>query len=135
MFPFQITLVGSLVFGLVHLLLATHDGPFDRRDWFGLAAGLAGLMCSGVAVSMVIAVGVSMLLARGWRMALVHTVPLAAVYMVWFVAIGHVGYNGYRAGPGQVVSFVRTISSPRSSTRWGTGGRQLSCSASCSSSD
>jgi len=38
--PFQITLVGSLVFGLVHLLLATHDGPLDRRDWFGLAAGL-----------------------------------------------------------------------------------------------
>ena len=26
-FPFQMTLVGSLVFGLVHLLLATHDGP------------------------------------------------------------------------------------------------------------
>ena len=107
--PFQITLVGSLVFGLVHLLLATHDGPLDRRDWFGLAAGLAGLMCSGVGVSMVVAVGFAVLLARGWRLALLHTVPLAAVYLLWYRWIGHVGYNGYRARPGQVVSFVRSL--------------------------
>ena len=36
---FQITFVGALVFGLVQLLLADHDGPIDRRDWFGLLAG------------------------------------------------------------------------------------------------
>ncbi len=108
-FPFQITLVGALVFGLAHLMLANHDGPFDRRDLFGLAAGCAGLMCSGVAVSMVIAVGVSMLLARGWRMALVHTAPLAAIYMTWFLTIGHVGYDNYHATPGQIASFIRNI--------------------------
>lgn len=107
--PFQITLVGSLVFGLVHLLLATHEGPLDRRDYYGLAAGLAGLMCSGVGVSMVVAVGFAVLLARGWRLALLHTVPLAASYLLWYTWIGHVGYNGYRAKPGQVVSFVRTL--------------------------
>ena len=100
--PFQMTLVGSLVFGFVHLLLATHDGPLDRRDYWGLAAGLAALMCSGVGVSMVIAVGAAVLLARGWRLALLHTVPLAAAYAVWYAWIGHVGYNGYRAGPGQI---------------------------------
>ena len=108
-FPFQMTLVGSLVFGLVHLMLANHDGPFDRRDLLGLAAGLAGMMCSGVAVSMVIAVGVAMLLVRGWRIALLHTAPLAAIYMVWYVAIGHVGYDGYRAGPGDIASFVQNL--------------------------
>ena len=45
---FQIGFVGSLVFGLAHLLLIDHDGGFDRRDALGLAFGLAGLMCSGV---------------------------------------------------------------------------------------
>lgn len=108
-FPFQITLVGALVFGLAHLMLANHDGPFDRRDIYGLAAGCAGLMCSGVAVSMVIAVGVSMLLTRGWRMALAHSAPLAAIYMTWFLTIGHVGYDNYHATPGQIASFIRNI--------------------------
>ena len=107
--PFQMTLVGALVFGLVYLLLATHDGPFDRRDVFGWLAGLASIMCSGVGVSMVIAVGLAVLLMRGWRLALVHTVPFAALYVVWYAWVGHVGYDGYHAGPGQVVSFVRTF--------------------------
>jgi hypothetical protein len=107
--PFQMTLVGSLIFGFVHLLLATHDGPLDRRDVWGLAAGLCGLMCSGIGVSMVIAVGAAVLLARGWRLALLHTVPLAAAYVVWYASIGHVGYNGYRAGPGQILGFLRTF--------------------------
>ena len=64
--PFQMTLVGSLVFGLVQLLLATRDRPdmraVDRRDYYALAAGAAALMCSGVGVSMVVAVGVAVLL-------------------------------------------------------------------------
>lgn len=80
---FQITFVGSLVFGLVQLLLADHDGPIDRRDWFGLLAGLAGLMCSGVAITMTIIVGLAMLLRRGPRVALLHTAPLAAAYAIW----------------------------------------------------
>ncbi|MDQ1458717.1 MAG: hypothetical protein QOI08_201 [Actinomycetota bacterium] len=80
---FQITFVGSLAFGLVHLLLADHDGPIDRRDLLGLLAGLAALMCSGVAISMTITVGFAMLLRRGWRVALFHTVPLGAIYLLW----------------------------------------------------
>ena len=80
---FQITFVGSLVFGLVQLLLADHDGPFNRRDWLGLLAGLAGLMCSGVGVAMAVIVGIAVLLRRGWRVALLHTVPLAAAYVIW----------------------------------------------------
>ena len=91
--PFQICFTGALAFGLAHLLLADHDGPFDRRDAFGLGAGLLGLMCSGVGVTMVGVVGVTVLLRRGWRLALVHTAPLAAVYLVWLVTIGHDGYG------------------------------------------
>ena len=80
---FQIGLVGSLVFGLTHLLLADHDGPLDRRDAVGLGAGFAGLLCSGVAVPMTIVVGITMLLRRGWRIALLHTAPLGIVYSLW----------------------------------------------------
>ena len=67
LWAFQVTFTGALVLGLVHLLLADHDGPLDRRDWLGLAAGFLGLMCSGVAVTMVFVVGVAALLRRGWR--------------------------------------------------------------------
>jgi hypothetical protein len=80
---FQITFVGSLVFGLAQLLLADHDGPVDHRDWLALLAGLAGLMCSGVGVTMVIIVGMAMLLRRGWRIALLQTVPLGVAYAIW----------------------------------------------------
>ena len=76
LWAFQITFTGALVFGLMHLLLADHDGPIDRRDWLGLGAGLLGLMCSGVAVTMVIVVGIATLLRRSWRVAALHTVPL-----------------------------------------------------------
>jgi len=111
--PFQMTLVGSLVFGLIQLLGATHDRSdvrsVDRRDWYALAAGCAALMCSGVGVSMVIAVGVAVLCSRGWHLALLHTVPLAAVYFAWYAAIGHSGFTGYHANVGQVLRFVRTF--------------------------
>ena len=40
--PFQMTLVGSLVFGLVHLLLATHDGDRWRPARLARARGRAG---------------------------------------------------------------------------------------------
>lgn len=78
---------GSLVFGLVHLLLADHDGPVDRRDWLGLCAGFAGLLCSGVAVTMTIVVGVAVLLRRGWRLALLHAAPLGLLYALWWFTI------------------------------------------------
>jgi hypothetical protein len=80
---FQITFVGALLFGLVQLLLADHEGGWDRRDWLGLLAGLAGLMCSGISVAMAIVVGIAMLLKRGWRVALLHTAPLALAYGIW----------------------------------------------------
>jgi hypothetical protein len=83
---FQITFVGALVFGLVQLLLADHDGPLEGRDWIGLLAGLAALMCSGVGITMVVVVGAAVLLRRGlagWRAALFHTAPLAGAYLLW----------------------------------------------------
>ena len=85
LWAFQIAFTGALVLGLAHLLLADHDGPVDRRDWLGLAAGFLALLCSGVAVTMVAVVGLATLLRRGWRIAALHTVPLGAVYAAWWL--------------------------------------------------
>ncbi|MCU1464222.1 MAG: hypothetical protein JWM72_150 [Actinomycetia bacterium] len=85
---FQVTMVGSLVFGLVHLILADHDGGIDRRDVAGMVCGLFGLMCSGVGVPLVIGVGLATLLRRGWRVAALHVIPLGLVYLIWWEAIG-----------------------------------------------
>jgi len=76
---------GVLVFSLVHLLLADHEGEVDWRDGVGLLAGLLALMCSGLAVTTTIMVGLAMLLRRGWRIALLHTVPLGIIYVIWSV--------------------------------------------------
>jgi hypothetical protein len=93
LWAFQIAFAGALVLGLVHLVLADHDGPLDRRDWFGIAAGFLALLCSGVAVTMVGVVGLATLLRRGWRVAAVHTVPLAAVYGAWWLAASRGKYS------------------------------------------
>ncbi|MGO9874254.1 MAG: hypothetical protein ACLPVY_10685 [Acidimicrobiia bacterium] len=86
----SITFVGFAVpLGLTQLLLADHDGPRNRRDWFGLAAGLAAVLCSSVALAMVFVVGVAMMFKRGWRIALFHVLPPTIAFSVWFAAIGH----------------------------------------------
>jgi hypothetical protein len=97
-----------LAFGLVYLLAAGHDGPWDRRDLFGLLAGLASLMCSGVGVTMVLVVAVAVGIRRGWRMATAHALPLTAVYLIWFAWIGHVGYPP-AATPGQTLHFALAV--------------------------
>lgn len=85
LWAFQIAFTGPLVLGLAQALLADHDGPLSRRDWLGLVAGFAALLCSGVAVTMIGVVGLAVLIRRGWRAAAFHTVPLAAVYAAWWL--------------------------------------------------
>lgn len=80
---FQITFTGALVLGLTQLLLADHDGPLDRRDAFGLVAGLGSVLCSDVALVMIAAVGIALILARRWRAAALHVVPLAVIFAGW----------------------------------------------------
>jgi hypothetical protein len=86
----SITFVGFAVpLGLAQLLLADHDGPLDRRDWFGLAAGLTAILCSSVTIPMVLVVGVVVLVKRGWRIACFHVLPPAIAFSVWYAAAGH----------------------------------------------
>ena len=85
---FQVSFTGSLAYGLAHLLLADHEGGFDRRDALGVAFGVAALMSSGVGVSMALVVGLAVLIRRGWKLALAHTAPLGLLYVAWS-AVGH----------------------------------------------
>jgi hypothetical protein len=111
----QIGAEASLVFGFVHLLLADHDGPVNRRDWLGLLAGLAGLLSSAVALTMTPVVALATLVRRGWRVALLHTAPLAVLYVAWFLAFRNrrtalgQGYPEHDVGgPAQLIRFVLT---------------------------
>lgn len=104
---FQIGFNGSLAFGLTQLLLADHDGKIERRDYLGLAAGTAGLMCSGIALTMVAVVGIAVRFRRGWRVASFHVVPLVAIFATWYAVIGHRG--GQRSYRGSVVQDARFV--------------------------
>lgn len=104
--PFQVCFTAALMFGLLQLLLADHDGPFDRRDWLGIGAGLFGLMSSGVGVAMIVIVGISVCLRRGWRIAMLHIVPAATCYFAWLATIGRRRYRSHHATPEKVFRFV-----------------------------
>jgi hypothetical protein len=82
----QISMVGSMVFGFAHLMLADHDGPVDRRDAAGLLCGALGLMASGIGPILVIIVGLATFVRRGWRVAALHTAPLALLYGTWWLS-------------------------------------------------
>jgi hypothetical protein len=86
MVSIQMSLVGSVVLGLCHVVCADHDGGFSPLDGLGLACGALALMSSGIGTIMVVIVGAFVLLRRGWRMALLHTVPLIALDALWYFA-------------------------------------------------
>jgi hypothetical protein len=106
MWAADIGVVGALACGLAHLILADHDGPFDRRDLAGLAFGVVGLMCSGVAVTMAVVVGLAALIRRDWRVAFLHTAPLATLYAIWFASFGRDGYSTSTYSVSSIVRFV-----------------------------
>jgi hypothetical protein len=103
---FQMAWGASLVLGLTQILLADHDGPIDRRDWLGLSAGLANILCSGVAVTMIVVVGLAAFVRRGWRAALFHTAPLGVLYLAWWLAFARDRYSTAGGSVDIVVRFV-----------------------------
>jgi hypothetical protein len=107
LWAFQIAFTGPLVLGLVQLILADHDGPIDRRDWLGIVAGFAAIMCSGVAVTMIAVVGLAALIRRGWRAAAFHTLPLGVVYAAWWLHYSR-GAGATVTDPSVLFDWVRT---------------------------
>lgn len=123
---FQIGFTGSLAFGLAHLLLADHTGPFDRRDWFGLAAGAVALLSSGFTPIITAVVGAVVLVHRGWRPALFHVVPLAVAYLTWWVTIGpNIVKDPYNARPTRLGDVVHFVKSGVTATFEGLGGNAI----------
>jgi hypothetical protein len=88
MWGFQITFTGALLFGLVQLLLADHEGRIDWRDGLGLVAGILAVGCSGVGVAMLVAVGVATVLRRGLLVAMFHVGPPALLFLAWWYGYG-----------------------------------------------
>lgn len=93
LWAFQIGFVGSVAFGLGAVLLANHDGPFDRRDMAAWALAVAGLMFSGIGVTMVAVVTATVWLRRGIRDAALTAVVPAVVYLVWLALVGRQGLD------------------------------------------
>jgi hypothetical protein len=105
----EVSFGGSLVFGLLQLIAADHDGRIDRRDWLGLLAGLVALMSSSVGPIMVIAVAVATLIRRGWRAAAFHAAPLGVLYAAWYLHYSRtpsLGFASSRPALGDVGRFV-----------------------------
>jgi hypothetical protein len=89
---FQITFVGSTLFGL--LAMETSDAePSPRRAWMVAGLLLASLATSGMGVVMSFAVGVEWLVDRRWRLYVPYLVIPAAVFLIWYLAFGRFGLS------------------------------------------
>jgi hypothetical protein len=88
MFAIQIVYNFSLIAFLGHTLLVDHDGPIDRRDWFGVALSLIGVSSSGFGPFFGFGVGLLLVLRRRWKAAAVAVVPQALVWSWWWLTWG-----------------------------------------------
>jgi hypothetical protein len=91
LWPFQITLVGSALFGLA-MLLALERG--DRR-WDLAACAFLALSIGFNSLGLAFAAGAAVDVlqrhrSRGWRRIYVPAIPLA-LYAVWYLGWGHAG--------------------------------------------
>jgi hypothetical protein len=103
---FQITFVSSMLLGLTQLVLADHDGPVDRRDVIGVAAGVVAVLSSSVGPLMVVAVALAALLRRGWRPAVLHALPPTVAYLAWVVLANPPDYELDRPPIGVVWDWI-----------------------------
>jgi hypothetical protein len=87
LWAFQITMNGSMLLGLVHLLLVDRDGKYGPRDIAALITGLVALTFSGITVTMIAVSTLVVLLRRGWRLAALTGGPPALAYLIWYVVI------------------------------------------------
>lgn len=101
---FQVTLTGAVLFGLLMLLGADHDGPLGRRDALAVAAGLAATACSATAAPMIGVVGLAVVVRRGWRCAAAVVAAPAALFAAWNVLVPTVDSS---PEPGDVASTLR----------------------------
>lgn len=95
---FQIGFVGSVVFGLLAMLLFDDARPSLGRIIGASAALLASLMCSGVGLAFLAAVGAELLFDAQRRRDLVVLVVPVLAFGIWFLAFG-AGITGTPGAP------------------------------------
>jgi hypothetical protein len=89
--PYQVTVVGSVFFGLGSLWVLEKEGHWRRLAAAG--ALVAGLMCSGFGLFFACAVAVRLAADRRWgALPEVLGAPVLA-YSAWFLAFGSAGLN------------------------------------------
>jgi hypothetical protein len=83
LWPFQIGMMGALLFGLLAIDEASRDNPRDRTaTWVVLA-----LLCAGGGVAVASAVTISTVLRRQWRLLRIMVAVLVC-YAVWYLMFG-----------------------------------------------
>jgi len=88
-FAFTVDLVlgSALVLGL--FLLADHDWPTDRRDWWCAGLAVLGLMVSVLGIVGFVVIGVWTVARGRRRAAAVIAGPAAITLLFWFFTYGH----------------------------------------------
>jgi hypothetical protein len=83
LWPFQIGMMGALLFGLMAIDEASRDHPRVRTvSWVGLS-----LLCAGGGVAAAVVVTISMTVRRQWRLLRI-LVAVLICYVVWYLMYG-----------------------------------------------
>ena len=86
LWPFQITFIGALAFGLAGFLVLDAE-PTRRRDVLACLCLTAAIACSGTGLAMLAGAVVRLALRRQWRRWWVVAVP-AVVFGLWYLRYG-----------------------------------------------
>lgn len=85
-FAVQVSYNLSMAAFLAQLILVDHDGPVDRRDYFGAAIALIGVMSSGFGPVFIVGVAVVLALRKRWAALAIAVVPQGLAYTWWYLA-------------------------------------------------
>lgn len=105
---FQISLVGSLMFGLLHLEYVLRQRQTGWTYGLGMFCGALSLMCSALGIPMVMMVSLAVLMLHGLRRALLNALPLALFFLSWWFIFPKPGgaMNFDPGGPLLWLSFI-----------------------------
>ena len=90
-FAAQLTYMGSILFGLLQVLLVTSPRRTRAHDIWCVVLGVLALMCSDLGVVTAVVVAAVLLVDRGWWAAARLTVVPAGAFLVWWLSEGTTG--------------------------------------------
>ena len=106
-FAVQLTYNLSLLAFLVHIALIDHDGPPDRRDGWGVVAGLVAISSSGFGPFFILGALVFTVMRRRWKAAAIATVPTVLASAWWWTVWGRdPAGDAHRGSVSQLPAFV-----------------------------